>query len=99
MFLNFQSKPTKFKHTIYLIASTILGILLSFIAHAIIEISYINYALTRGIIIVNHGVFGHAYCALPAWLQIGLLLLGIIGGFWLGQFWWRKIYIEKIWAK
>jgi hypothetical protein len=38
-------------------------------------------------------------CALWPLLQIGLWLFGLLGGFFLGQFWWRKIYVERVWIK
>ena len=69
--------------------------MLSFIAHAVIEIGYIKYALGSGMTVIDYTVFGYAYCALPAWLQVGLLLLGIIGGYLAGVYFWRVIYIEK----
>lgn len=99
MFLHFQPKPTPLKHVVYLISATILGVLLSFMAHVLIEINYINYALTHNIVVINQGVLGHAYCALPAWLQIGLLLVGIIGGYFLGVWWWNMIYVKQVWRK
>jgi len=93
IFMN-VGKPTQLKKVIYLMASVILGILLSFIAHALIEIGYLRWVL-------NHGQVAPFYggCALAPWLQVVLLGIGIIGGFFLGRFWWRKIYIERAWVK
>lgn len=91
MLFNPPKNPTKLKHAVYLIASTILGILLSFIAHAVIEISYLRWAEKQGIAVT----FYHG-CALLPTLQIALLLFGTIGGFLLGQVWWRMVYIKKI---
>lgn len=73
------------KKTIYLIFSIILGLLLSFILHAGIESLYLKYAKE---ITWHHG------CALPHWLSIGLILAGLIGGYFLGRFWWRLVYIK-----
>ena len=94
MYFNQATNPTKLKHAVYLLSSTILGLLLSFIAHAVIEIGYLSWAQSRGIIITFYNG-----CALLPIIQIGLLLFGVIGGFFLGRFWWRMIYIEKVWAK
>jgi hypothetical protein len=94
MFLKAPGKPTKFKRAIYLSAAVILGILLSFIIHALIEINYLNWALSQGKVVEFYGS-----CALSPVLQISLWLLGAIGGFFLGRFWWRKIYIERFWEK
>jgi len=94
MFFNTPGKPTNFKRIIYLIASTILGIFLSYLAHALIEINYLSWALERGSRIYFYGA-----CALCPWLQIAFWALGAIGGFFLGRFWWRKLYIERVWLK
>ncbi|MDD4902152.1 MAG: hypothetical protein PHE24_03370 [Patescibacteria group bacterium] len=87
------------KRIIYLISWVVLGLLLSFLAHAAIEIVYINYALAHSLALVNHGAFGHIFCVLPFWLQVSLPVLGIAGGFCAGVFFWRVIYIEKRYKK
>lgn len=86
------ASPTK--HVIYLIAATVLGLLLSFLVHAIIEILYLQSMEKQGIIVILRGV-----CALPWALQYLLWAIGGVGGFILGRFWWRKIYIEKVWCR
>lgn len=94
MFFNAPTKPTKLKKAIYLIATTVLGVLLSFIAHAIIEINYLGFIEKQGKV----AAFYHG-CALPPALSLGLFLFGAIGGFFLGRFWWRLIYVDRVWAK
>ncbi len=94
MFFNNPENPTKLKKSVYLFASTILGVLLSFIAHALIEINYLRWAEKH-----NYAVTFYGGCALPWALQIGLLLAGIVGGFLLGRWWWQKVYVERVWAK
>ncbi len=94
MFFNEPKNPSRLKKAVYLSAATILGILLSFIAHAIIEINYLNWAQSRGRAVAFYGG-----CALPPWLQAALLAIGAIGGLFLGRFWWWKVYIERVWAK
>ncbi len=74
------------KKFVYIFLWVVLGLMLSFVAHALIEIFYIkNY--------LPNGFTGH--CALPLWLQIGLPVLGILFGFLAGKFFWRVIYVEK----
>jgi len=80
------------KKTIYIIATMFLGLLLSFLAHAGIEIWHINRLLGRGITPKASSLTHN--CFLPASLQIVLLLAGLVGGYFLGQTWWRIIYIE-----
>jgi H+/Cl- antiporter ClcA len=87
-------KPTKLKKVIYLISSTILGLFLSYLAHAFIEINYLNWMDNRGEAVSFYGA-----CALWPPLQIGLWLFGALGGFFLGRFWWRKLYVERFWLK
>lgn len=94
MFFNAPGNPTKLKKIIYLSASTILGLILSFLAHALIEISYLSWAERQGRVVTFYGG-----CALPAALQALLLVLGAVGGFLLGRFWWRMVYVERVWAK
>lgn len=94
MFFKAPGKPTKLKKAVYLVAFIILGFLLSFIAHALIEISYLNWALNQGQVVPFYGG-----CALPPVLRVALLALGAIGGFFLGRFCWRKVYLERFWEK
>jgi len=82
----------KAKYVFYLFLSTVLGIVLSFIVHGAIEMFYLDRLQDSGREIVWHGG-----CALPAWLQIGLVLAGAVFGFFIGRRWWRKIYIEHKW--
>ncbi|HEY4495913.1 MAG TPA: hypothetical protein VJC04_00955 [Candidatus Paceibacterota bacterium] len=94
MFFNTPGKPSKLKKTIYLIATAILGIILSFVVHAIIEITYLSLASGQG-----QTVHFYGGCALLPIIQIGLLLFGVVGGIYLGNYWWRKVYIERCWVK
>jgi len=94
MFLAAPGKPTRFKKAIYLSLSVTLGILLSLFAHAAIEMLYLKWAGNTGYAVVWHGG-----CALPPFLQIALLVLGMTGVFLLGRWWWKKVYVERVWAK
>ena len=94
MFFNAPGNPSRLKKTAYLIAATILGALLSIIAHALIEMKYLRWAESQNISVPFYGG-----CALPPAMRILLLVLGAVGGFFLGRVWWRKVYIDKTWAK
>lgn len=102
MFLSAPPNPTKIKHILYLCATTLLGILLSTLAHIAIESLYLNWAAGAG-----HAVQWYwspldklgASCALHPAIQIVLLILGAVGGFFLGRLWWKWVYVERRWAK
>ncbi len=82
-------KEGNIKKIIYIILWSFLGLILSFIAHAIIEILYLNYALAHNLTVT--WALGGA-CALPLWLIILLPVLGIIFGLYLGLLSWHKVY-------
>jgi len=94
MFFNAPGKPTRLKKAVYLSASTVLGLLLSFIAQILIEVGYLYWVLSQGTVARSYGD-----SVLPPALQAAFWALGAIGGFFLGRFWWRKVYIERVWAK
>jgi hypothetical protein len=83
------------KKTIYVLLTIVLALEISFILHGLIEIFYIDYALASKILLDDTLFLGRFYCVLPLWLSYGLLLSAVIGGYFLGQFWWRMVYIEK----
>lgn len=86
--------PSKIKKFVYLSATVILGVFLSIIAHALIEIIYLHWAESKGWAITFFNG-----CALFPAVSYALLFLGAIGGFFLGRFWWRLVYIERFWEK
>ena len=81
------------KKTIYIILAIILGVILSFIAHALIEIVYLSYSFYKGTSPEPSSLTPQCY--LPSALQTILLLAGLIGGYFLGRFWWQKVYGKK----
>ena len=87
-------RPSKIKKAVYLLSTMVLGILLSFLVHAAIEMNYLNWLASRGEV-----ARFYSSCVLPPLLQGTLWLGGIIGGWFLGQYWWRKVYIERFWAR
>lgn len=94
MIFGTPGKPTKLKRVIYLISFIILGLLLSLNLHALIEINYLSW-------ISNQGKIANFYggCALPPLIQVGIWLLGIGGGYFVGVFCWKKVYIERSWGR
>lgn len=94
MIFGSPGKATKLKRAVYLTVSTILGIFLSYLAHAVLEINYLSWVQGQEKPAVFYGA-----CALWPWLQILLWAGGAVGGFFLGKFWWRKLYVERVWVK
>jgi hypothetical protein len=87
-------KPTKLKKYAYLLASITLGLLLSLIFQAFIEMAYLGRMAEDG-----QSVDFYNGCALTLWLQASIWLVGAIGGFLLGRFWWRWLYVDRVWKK
>ena len=85
----------KTKKIIYLILTIFLGLMLSFIIHAWLEMFIIKSAFAQGKMVKGSIFFGIGWCALPFWAQFTFPILGIVGGYFLGQTWWRIVYIEK----
>lgn len=83
------------KRTVYIILTIIIGIIVSFVLHAFVEMWYLNWAEDNGHVIVWASPFGNGSCALPLYVNYGLLVLGAIGGYFLGRWWWKIVYIEK----
>ncbi|MFA6524680.1 MAG: hypothetical protein WCT33_00240 [Patescibacteria group bacterium] len=81
------------KKIFYIFSFTILGIIFSFIVHAIIEYTYLS--LTEVTEIHWYNSFGAGSCALPAWLQLALLVLGSASGLIMGFWGWKIVYIQK----
>jgi hypothetical protein len=83
----------KIKKTIYILLTMFLGLLLAEIVHGLLETRLINGMLAAGSNPKMY-VFLGAHCYLPSYLQFGLLALGLVGGYFLGQTWWRLVYVE-----
>ncbi len=81
------------KKIVYHFLMILLGVLLSFILHAVIEITYINHLLEKEYELKLSD--SPVNCFLPRWLQITLPLLGAFCGLLLGKWGWRVVYEEK----
>jgi hypothetical protein len=80
------------KKIIYIILWVLLGLLISFILHAIIELLYLKF--TNPVNLHWTKVFG-GVCALPFWLIYLLPILGLIFGIWAGFFFWQVVYVKQ----
>ncbi len=83
------------KKLVYIVLAAILGIALSFIAHGVIEMIYLNWAERNNVIIEWTTVWGEKACALPLWLIWLLPVIGAAFGLWLGFWGWKKVYEKK----
>ena len=86
------------KRIVYIASFTILGILLSFLVHAAIEIPVIN------LLLADFDTYGMGL----TWRQwetvhnvgtVVLLALGIIAGYMQGVYWWNIIYVRRKYKK
>jgi hypothetical protein len=82
------------KKTVYVILTIILGCLLIVIAHSFLELWYFNAIYSSSGSFPEKTVFFLLSSYLPPVVPIILLIIGIAGGHWLGQTWWRLVYIE-----
>lgn len=94
MFLTAPPNPTKAKHVVYIVVTIVLGVFISYLIHAGIEAIYLAWADSTGRLVHWYGS-----CALHPVLQVGLVVSGAVGGFFLGKYWWRLVYVERKWAK
>jgi prepilin-type N-terminal cleavage/methylation domain-containing protein len=84
------------KRTIYILLVVMLGILLSFIVHALIEIGMISL-LTSNFEKYSLGLSWARWFWIHSVGTVALFVLGAVGGYFLGVKWWRIIYVEKRW--
>ena len=83
------------KRSFYIFAFVILGVLLQFLAHALIEIWYI------GLLVNDFSKYGLGL-SWDFWLWIHgigsiiFLAVGILFGLWQGKYWWHRIYGYKL---
>lgn len=77
-------EATFVKKIVYLVGATVLGVLMGVIVYGIVELAQIKNVQSQSLI------FG---------VRIFCVVGGAIGGFCAGRVWWRKIYVEKVWAR
>ena len=86
------------KETAYITCFTILGILVSFLVHAGIEIPVINL-LIRDFDTYGLGLTWQQWQIIHDGGAVVLLILGIIIGYWQGVYWWDVIYVKRRFKK
>jgi len=84
----------KIKKGFYIFSCVILGILLSFILHALIVIPII-YVMIRDFEKYSFGLSWNGLMIVHGIFTVFLLVLGIILGIYLGFKWWKYIYVDR----
>ena len=79
------------KKIVYLITFVILGVVIQFLIHAVVEIWYINLLL-QDFSRYDLGLTWEQWFMIHHLSSIILLIIGMVFGFWQGKFWWRRIY-------
>lgn len=87
------------KRPLYLALTTLLGVMVSYVLHALIEVGYLSAAETRGWDVRWTMHLGLGLCSLPVVVQYTLLVAGLLGGFLIGRVWWRWVYVERRWDR
>ncbi len=77
----------KIKKIIYISLTVFLAYLVSIIFHSFLEIYLINNSEN----LESSKLLGHQ-CYLPDYINISLTLFSLIGGLFLGFYWWKKVY-------
>lgn len=86
------------KKGIYIFLFSILGLLLGFLLHAIVEIIYIR------LLINNYETFGFGL-DFSVWFTIHKVwaIITLLGGLWFGYYqgkkWWRVLYVERKYSR
>ena len=82
------------KKIIYITAFTVLGVLVQFLLHALIEVWYIGL-LVRDFATFGFGLSWDTWFIIHAVLTILFLIGGVSAGYFSGKKWWRIIYVEQ----
>lgn len=86
------------KRAFYIFSFTILGVLLQFLAHALLEMAVLSLLLDD-FERYNLDLSWSQWYAVHRMLSLLLLMLGIIFGYRWGVFWWQVIYVEQRYKK
>ncbi|MBT4250900.1 hypothetical protein HN784_02855 [bacterium] len=83
------------KKNLYLVLVILLVFLLGFIGYMLIESVYLKHLISIGVMPKGSYTVGAWWQAFPLWIKTFIIFAGIADGYFLGQFWWRVVYIEK----
>lgn len=81
------------KRTLYIVLTTVLGIMLGFLVHALAEMWAIDLIVQGGSPFGLTLTIDQWFTVHRAWSMV-TLVGGAVTGFFLGKYWWRLVYIE-----
>jgi len=85
------------KRALYIGLFVLLGLLVQFLLHAVVEIFYIKLLLsdfeTYGL-----GLSFNTWFAIHHILTVALLIMGVAVGYQQGRYWWKRLY-GKVYGK
>lgn len=84
----------KMKRKIYIGLTMLFGVELMVVLHALVESWYISMLTTNNTPITSYKFWVFS-TYLPLWLPAIMLIGGLVGGFFLGKWWWQIVYVEK----
>ena len=82
------------KKIIYLTLVVVLGALVGFLVLAFLALVVIKFQELRGPLAAGAFLSGLVYGPIPAILFWVFILVGAVGGFFVGPRWWQIIYVE-----
>lgn len=78
----------------YIALFTLLGILVSFLLHAVLEIAVVRMLLAD-FETYNLGLSWSGWFVVHHIGSVVLLLMGVGVGVWQGRYWWRRLYVDS----
>lgn len=82
------------KRALYIIAFTVAGILLQFLAHMMLERWYI-LKLVNDFATYGFGLSWRAWFIMHHIAAVVFFIAGAAFGFWQGRYWWPRLYDER----
>jgi len=82
------------KRAVYVGLFTILGVLVSFLIHGLLEIGIVHLLVTD-FASYNLGLSWAQWFAVHRWGSLLQLIVGVAIGFWQGIYWWNVLYTDS----
>ncbi len=89
-----KKQKINIKKVVYVILVILLGKMLAFIAFELLSLKLVRSLEERGFAVIYNHILGPIYSPLPAGIYWVFIIIGAVGGFFLGLSWWRIVYVE-----